>query len=450
MENQSKFFTFLEKTVMGPMGKLAQFKFVRAITAAGMASVPFTIVGSMFLVLNILPLTLPTFIADLIKGPIENFAPLYMLANHATMGIFALYFCLGLGYELTRIYAEEDELDLTPLNGALLSMFAFFMTLPQMLFKDGVITRVTDLKEGSYVINGYAIGDTLSRLGTTGIFTAILMAVIAVQLYRLCVAKKWVIKMHEAVPLGVSRGFTALIPAFLVAVVVLLIDGLFISLGTDIFNVVAIPFGFVTTLTNSWLGLMVIYFLTQALWVVGIHGANIIFAFVNPIALANMTANVNGGNIPLAGEFSNMFVVMGVSGSTLGLTIFLAYLAKSEQLKAIGKAALVPGIFNINEPLIFGLPIIYNPYIAIPFFLAPMVAATIGYFAISLQFVNPVIAQMPWPSPIGIGAYLGTAGDWRAVIVALICGLASFLVYLPFIRIYDNMLAKQEKEQVTE
>lgn len=251
--------------------------------------------------------------------------------------------------------------------------------------------------------------------------------------------------MPDSVPEGVSRGFTALIPAFVVAFAVLIINGIFVGLGTDIFQVVAIPFGFVANITNSWLGLMVIYFLIQSLWIVGIHGANIIFAFVTPIALVNMAANNEGANIPLAGEFSNMFVTMGGSGATLGLIIYLAYMSKAEQLKMLGRASIAPAIFNINEPIIFGLPIIYNPALAIPFFLAPMASATVGYFAIKLGLCNPVVAQMPWPSPAGIGAFIGTGGDWRAAVVALVCAFVAFLVYLPFIRMYDEKLYKEEQ-----
>lgn len=203
--------------------------------------------------------------------------------------------------------------------------------------------------------------------------------------------------------------------------------------------------GFVLHLTNSWLGLMIIYLLTQLLWIVGIHGANIIFAFVSPIALANMAENATGANFAVAGEFSNMFVIAGGSGATLGLCLYLAFVAKSEQLKAIGRASVVPALFNINEPLIFGLPIIYNPALAVPFILAPMVTATIYYLANTLHLVSPIIAQVPWPTPIGIGAFLGTA-DLRSALLALICAFVAFLVYLPFIRVYDQKLLKEEQE----
>lgn len=445
MESENKVFAFLEKYLMGPMGKIASFRIVRAIMAAGMACIPFTIVGSMFLVLNVIPQTF-TFLEGFWNSTFLKIGDLYMLANKATMGILALYFCLVIGYEYTKIYADEEDLEVNPLNGALLSMFAFFMAIPQLIMEDGKMVLVNIMKKDVNIFNGWEMsGDGVSRLGTTGIFTAIIMSIIAVQLYRLCVKRQWIIKMPEAVPEGVSRSFTALIPAFLVAFVILTFTGILVAFNTDIFKIIAVPFGFVVYLTSSWLGILVIYFLIHALWIVGIHGANIISAFITPIVLTNMQLNIDGANIPFAGEFQNSFVVMGGSGATLGLCIFIAFLAKSEQLKVLGKASLVPGLFNINEPLVFGLPIVYNPFLAIPFFLAPMVSASIGYWTIKLELVQPIIAQVPWPSPIGFGAFIGTAGSLMAVLVSLICGFVAFLIWFPFIKIYDKKLVEQEK-----
>ena len=447
MEQQGGLFGFLENHVMGPMGKLAQMKVVRAITAAGMAAVPFTIVGSMFLVLSILPQAFSFWpiVADIFAASFDKFTALYMVANYATMGVLSLYFVISLAYELTKIYAEEEELNLNPLNGALLALMAFVMTVPQSMFEGGVMSALTSLEEGAVIVNGWAMGNGPARFGTTGIFTAIIMAIVSVQLYRMCVKKNWVIKMPDSVPEGVSRGFTALVPGFVVAFVVIIINGILIALGTDIFQVIGIPFGFVAGLTDSWLGLMVIYLLTQMLWIVGIHGANIVFSFVSPIALANMASNAQGTQFAVAGEFSNMFVIAGGSGATLGLCLYLAFAAKSEQLKAIGRASVVPGLFNINEPLIFGLPIIYNPALAIPFITAPMVTATIYYFVNKLEWIKPVVAQVPWPTPVGIGAFLGTA-DIKAALLALVCAFAAFLVYFPFITAYDKKLCKEEQE----
>lgn len=445
MSENSTGFSKFEK-IMQPLVKLSQFRVVRAIMAAGMATIPFTIVGSMLLVINILPQTFPG-LEGFFNATFFRISDLYMLGNVATMGTLALYFGIVIGYELTKIEAAETGVNVDPLNGALLSMFAFLMCIPELVKTDGKMILVNIFGDDGKVVDGFRVSGGISRFGSAGIFTAILMAVLAVKLYCLCVRKKWVIKMPEAVPPGVSKSFTALIPTVVVAFVVILINGILVALGTDIYDIISIPFSFVTGLTNTWLGLMVILFLIQALWIVGIHGATIITSFLTAIVLTNMQANAAGAHIPYAGEFLNCYVTIGGSGATLGLTIFMALLAKSEQLKVLGRASIVPGIFNINEPIIFGLPLVYNPFTAIPFFLAPMASGTLAYFAIKLEFVKPMVAQVPWPSPVGLGAFIGTAGDWKAAVLGILCAALAFIIYFPFIKNYDGRLVKEEKER---
>lgn len=438
----NKLFEFLEKYLMGPMGKVSTWRPVRAIVAAGMASIPFTIVGSAFLVLSVIPQAFNLqFIVDLWANSFDKIQALYLLAYKCTMGILSLYFAIVIGYEYTKIYVEEEGLNLNPLNGGLLAVFAYFLTIPELTYSKGMISSVT----GKTTIGGWTIGgDSLTRLSTSGMFTAILMSILAVQLYRLCVQKNWVIKMPEAVPEGVARSFTALIPGFVIAFAVLFINGIFILFGTDIYKVIAIPFAFVSHITNTWLGIVVIYLLVHALWIVGIHGANIVMGLVNPILLANMAQNVDGKFIAYAGEFTNSYVTIGGSGATLLLCFYIAFRAKSDQLRMLGKAAMGPAIFNINEPLIFGLPIVYNPMLTIPFILAPIVSASIGYWSVQLGLAGKAIAQTPWPTPIGIGAYVGSGGNIGAFVVALICALAAFVIWYPFIKMYDTKLYKEE------
>ena len=440
----NKLFEFLEKYLMGPMGKVSTWRPVRAIVAAGMASIPFTIVGSAFLVLSVIPQAFNLqFIVDLWANSFDKIQALYLLAYKCTMGILSLYFAIVIGYEYTKIYVEEEGLNLNPLNGGLLAVFAYFLTIPELTYSKGVISAVT----GKTTIGGWTVGgDSLTRLSTSGMFTAILMSILAVQLYRLCVQKNWVIKMPEAVPEGVARSFTALIPGFVIAFVVLLINGIFILFGTDIYKVIAIPFAFVSHITNTWLGIVVIYLLVHALWIVGIHGANIVMGLVSPILLANMAQNVDGKFIAYAGEFTNSYVTIGGSGATLLLCFYIAFRAKSDQLRMLGKAAMGPAIFNINEPLIFGLPIVYNPMLTIPFILAPIVSASIGYWSVQLGLAGKAIAQTPWPTPIGLGAYVGSGGNIGAFVVALVCALAAFVIWYPFIKMYDSKLYKEEMD----
>ena len=437
-------FEFLEKYLMGPMAKVSAWRPVRAIVAAGRASIPFTIVGSMFLVLSVIPQAFPvSFIETIWENLIDKLSPLYLQAYNCTMGILSLYFAIVIGYEYTKIFVDEEDLNVDPVYGALLSVFAFFLTIPELVISNNTFDY---LNVDGATINGWTIGgNSLDRLSTSGMFTAVLMSILAVQLYKTCI--RWAVKMPDAVPEGVSRSFSALISAAVVAIVVLIINGVFVALGTDIYNVVAIPFGFVKNIANSWIGIVVIYLLVHALWIVGIHGANIVMGLVTPILLANMAENANGAQIAYAGEFTSSYVTMGGSGAMLLACVWLAFAARSSQLKMMGRAAMGPAIFNINEPLIFGLPVVYNPILALPFMIAPIVAATIGYWSIKLGFAAVSIMQTPWQTPIGLGAYVGSGGSIGALITALLCAVASFIIWYPFLKMYDNQLLKEESAE---
>ena len=437
-------FEFLEKYLMGPMAKVSAWRPVRAIVAAGRASIPFTIVGSMFLVLSVIPQAFPvSFIETIWENLIDKLSPLYLQAYNCTMGILSLYFAIVIGYEYTKIFVDEEDLNVDPVYGALLSVFAFFLTIPELVISNNTFDY---LNVDGATINGWTIGgNSLDRLSTSGMFTAVLMSILAVQLYKTCI--RWAVKMPDAVPEGASRSFSALISAAVVAIVVLIINGVFVALGTDIYNVVAIPFGFVKNIANSWIGIVVIYLLVHALWIVGIHGANIVMGLVTPILLANMAENANGAQIAYAGEFTSSYVTMGGSGAMLLACVWLAFAARSSQLKMLGRAAMGPAIFNINEPLIFGLPVVYNPILALPFMIAPIVAATIGYWSIKLGFAAVSIMQTPWQTPIGLGAYVGSGGSIGALITALLCAVASFIIWYPFLKMYDNQLLKEESAE---
>ncbi len=436
-------FEFLEKYLMGPLTKLSQYKLVRAIQSAGMASISFVTIGSLFLVLNVLPMVIPG-LTGFYASTFDKVTPLYMLANVATMGVIALYFLLVIGFEYTRFIAEEEDLDLSPITGMLLSLFGFFMLVPQLVKGPEGISKVNDAEAG--IINGWAIGDAPARFGATGIFTAIIVCFVTVNIYKFFIKRDIRIKMPDSVPEGVSNSFSALIPVIVISIIFIVVNGILVSLGTDIFGLVAIPFGFVANLTGSWIGMIIIILFIQALWLVGIHGATIIGSILTPIYLYNMELNGSGSHIPLAGEFMNAFSYNGGSGATLGLVIMMAFLAKSQQLKLLGRASIVPGIFQINEPIIFGLPMVYNPNFAVPFLVSPMVSGSIAYFAISSGLVRPVIAQQPWPTPVGINGFIATGGDWKGLVLSLVCAIVNALIYYPFFKKRDNELYKEELE----
>lgn len=429
-------------------GRFSGSRFVRAIMDAGFSVIPFSIIGAIFLILTVLPQAFPIpGFKPIYDESIGRFGSWFQVVYNSTMGILALVFAGTFTYSYASIYAKEEKLKLNPVNALCMFLMAFFITVPELVWKKGSIQMVQSLKATNIIGGGYAVSaNGIERIASVGIFTGMVVGWTTVQIYRFTVKHNWQIKMPESVPSGVSNSFSALIPGFCIATVVATANLILVLMGTDIFKVLYIPFFFVSKITNTWWGFLVIVFLIHFLWWFGIHGATIISSFTTPIVMANMAANVNNGaNNFFAGEVMNAMVIAGGSGATLGLSIWLAFRARSVQLKEIGKIEIVPAIFNINEPLIFGLPIVYNVDLFIPFICAPMASGLVAYVAITSKIVPKIIVQQPWPSPVGLGGFIATA-SWQGAVLSIVCAIVAFLVWYPFIKRYDNILLKKEKE----
>ena len=436
--------------MMKALGKFSGSRFVRAIMGAGYSIIAFSIIGSMFLVLTVLTqvITAKGFV-DFYNNTFGRFNNIYTVIYNATMGIIAIYFAGSFAYNYADIYRKEENLLLDPLKAVFLTLMGLFITVPQLVWKGGNTIFVNILKKDNVVAGGYGIsGSGLTRIGATGIFTGLIVAWLTVQIYRFCIKHNWRIKMPASVPSGVANSFTALIPGFVIAVVIAVIDVILIVLGTDIFQLLFIPFSFVSNIANTWWGVLIIFFLIHFLWWFGIHGATIISSFYQAIVLSNMAANASGAHYVFAGEFANAFVIMGGSGATLGMALWMAFAARSKQLRELGKLEAVPAVFNINEPLLFGLPIVYNIKLFIPFLAAPMVCSMTAYAAIANHLVPKIIVQQPWPIPVGLGGMMATA-SWQGFVLALVNAIIAFLIWYPFIKHYDNELLKKEQADAT-
>ena len=432
--------------MMKILGKFSGSRFVRAIMGAGYSIIAFSIIGSMFLVLTVLTqvITAKGFV-DFYNNTFGRFNNIYTVIYNATMGIIAIYFAGSFAYNYADIYRKEENLLLDPLNAVFLTLMGLFITVPQLVWKGGNTVFVNILKKDNVIAGGYGVsGSGLTRIGATGIFTGLIVAWLTVQIYRFCIKHNWRIKMSASVPSGVANSFTALIPGFVIAIVIALIDVILIVLGTDIFQLLFIPFSFVSNIANTWWGVLIIFFLIHFLWWFGIHGATIISSFYQAIVLSNMAANASGAHYVFAGEFSNAFVIMGGSGATLGMALWMAFASRSKQLRELGKLEAVPAVFNINEPLLFGLPIVYNVRLFVPFLLAPMTCSMVAYAAIATHLVPKIIVQQPWPIPVGLGGMMATA-SWQGAVLALVNAVVAFLIWYPFIKHYDNELLKKEQ-----
>jgi PTS system cellobiose-specific IIC component len=286
-------------------------------------------------------------------------------------------------------------------------------------------------------------------MGSTMLFVAMLFAILTAEVYRLFVQKDWIIKLPDSVPTAVARQFTALIPGL----VVLGVSWLFIAVPMSQTESLTIStwlneglFAGLSSIGLSYPATMLGAFLEHLLWSFGIHGsAVIIFPFFEPLWV---TATTVGTASIITWPFYENNVWIGGSGATLPVVIYMLLFAKSKLLKDIGRIAIGPGIFNINEPVVFGLPVVLNPMLMIPYILSPLVIVTLMYIGTSLG-VFPILDKMvPWTTPIFFSGFLAASGGIGSKlmgVVAQVVGFsASFLIWLPFIRAWDKVNLKRE------
>ena len=411
------FFEWLEKYLLPPMTKLSEQRHLKAIRDGIVSTIPLIIVGSFFLVIAIPP-------SETLKALVKPYVTQIMFPYRLSMGIMALYASFGIAYNLAKSYK------LDPLSGGSLGLAAFLLTnVPLNIDPQGWVLP-------------------LSNLGGSGMFVSILMAIFAVEIYRFWKEKNLTIKMPKEVPTSVANSFAALIPATLIIIPIWIIRDL---LNFDIQEFILNIFKPLVTAGNSLPGIVVPILLITLLWGCGIHGDSVVGTVARPIWLAMLDANVAaqaaGQPVPnIAPEpFFQWFVWIGGSGATIGL-VLLMLVSKSRYLKDIGKACLIPGICNINEPVIFGAPIMLNPLLIIPFILGPVVCGIISYFAMVLNLVAKPVVLAPWTLPAPIGAYLATGGDWRAIILVLINIAIVTVIYFPFFKAYEKKLIKEGME----
>jgi cellobiose PTS system EIIC component len=269
---------------------------------------------------------------------------------------------------------------------------------------------------------------------------------LAVEILAFFHRRKWVIRLPASVPAAITQPFASLVPGL---VVILLVWGLFHLLSFDLFNFIVSVFQPVLTKAGDslpWVLLMVL--LDSVLWLTGIH-AVVLLALAKPIWLglfqANAEAALAGAPLPhiAAWPFYNWFVWIGGSGAVLPLA-FMLLRARSRSLRTVGKLSAPAVIFNINEPLLFGTPIVLNPILALPFFLAPATCAVFSWLVFKSGWITRPYVLPPWTLPAPVGAFLATGGDWKAIILVLINIIISGLIYWPFFRAYDRLMTARE------
>ncbi len=422
------FMEFLERSLVPIADKMNNNRYLTALRDGFMVALPLIIFGSIFVVIANLP-----FLDRLIgEEAFATYQDALGPASAATLSIMGLFVIIGIGYKLAERY------ELNAIYGGVVALASFLILTPQVL--EGVTGVIPT-----------------ASLGAQGLFLGIFTAFVSVELYRFFVNKKWTIKMPPGVPDAVANSFSALIPISLTLTLFLVVRIIFsyTPFGTVqefIYTVIQQP---LTALGSGLPATIIAVMLIQVFWFFGLHGQIIVNSVFDPIWYAlndeNLQAFMAGTELPnvVTKQFIDTFLVgMGGSGMTLAVIILIFIIGRSRQVKELGKLGAPPGIFNVNEPIIFGLPIIMNPMVIIPWIIAPVVVTIITYLAMSIGFVpKPAGIIVPWTTPIFLSGFLATGNAWQGAVLQLVNLIVVMLIWWPFLKVMDKNYYEKEKKE---
>ncbi|WP_017346381.1 PTS cellobiose transporter subunit IIC [Pantoea sp. A4] len=423
-------FGVIENRISPVAARLSSQRHVVAIKDGFIASMPFLIVGSFMLLFSHPPFSADSqwAFAQWWLGIVKAHNETLMMPYNMTMGIMSVFITGAIAYNLAQSYK------LNGLMAALLAVMSFLLVAaPQQ-------------------------GGTLSAasLGGEGIFTAILISLYATEVMHLLHKYHIGFRLPEQVPPKIRQSFDLLIPIMVMFLTLFPLSLWMQSqFGLLIPQAIMALFAPVISAADSLPAVLLAVLLCHLLWFAGIHGAAIVGGILQAFWLSNLGLNQaalnNGETVTkiFIEPFWQFFITVGGSGATLGL-VLLYLRSRSAHLRAIGRLGLVPGMFNINEPVIFGSPVVMNPLLFIPFITTPLINAVIAWTATRTGLINHVISLAPWTTPGPIGAAWSTGWDLRAVVLVLFLIGLSALIYYPFFKMYERQLLQQEVDMAAE
>ncbi|MGG5342050.1 PTS system, cellobiose-specific IIC component [Enterococcus sp. AZ020] len=436
--SMQKFNEIIDRSLVPIATKLNNQRHIAAVRDAFMLIFPLTISASLVILVNNILFSNDSFIVQLLRlssifPNLESAQQVLSSVANGTINIMSIF----ITYLVAQILAKHFEADSTLVG--LTSIACFMILYPKPFNSDDLNVISTQY------------------LGAQGLFVAMIVGCLVGEfLPKLFKVKRMQIKMPEMVPPAVSRSFSSMIPIVIVVGVAAIINFLVLMIAPEginelIYKGIQSP---LRDLGGNVVGVLLLAFIQTLLFSIGIHGPNTLNAVRSAIFteqdLANLDFVNQGGSlwdVPYKetwGILNDMFANMGGTGMTMGLIIAIFIASKRPEQREIAKMSLVPGIFQINEPIIFGLPIVLNPLLIIPFILVPMVNILIGYFATVVWQIMPSPAiGVPWTTPGIINLFLGTGGNIVAVIVGIVCLAVSTVIYLPFV-IASNRAQKIE------
>lgn len=423
---------FMNEKVLPPILKFVNTKAITALRNGMLYTMPFTIVGSIFLLLSNFPVQT---VADWVKD--SGLGVYFDQAYGASFAIMSIFAVMGIAYS----YVKNEGFEGLP--AGMIGLVVYLLTMR---------STVTDAE------SGITIGNVIDKSWTSGqgMSSAILVGLFVGWGYSWFLKRDIRIKLPEQVPANVANSFTALIPASVLITVAMIVYAIFdIVMKTTvvewIYDVIQSP---MQGVTDSLGGALLLGFSTPFLWFFGEHGSTIVGGIMGPILQANSLANsdilnsgkeltlANGGHI-VTQQFYDQFINVTGAGMTIGLVMFMAVLARSAQYRQLGRLSLAPAFFGINEPIVFATPIVMNPIMVIPFILTLVVSSMITYFALYTGLVPLFTAQVPWTTPPVISGFL--ISGWQAALLQLIVLTIVFFIYFPFVRKMDQINVAQEQ-----
>jgi PTS system cellobiose-specific IIC component len=440
-----KLLLFMERTLLPVTMRVVENRYMQAIRNAFIGSaLPMIIVGSVFLIFAIPPL--PADLREGVLGAVNLWLiaarPMLMIPFQFTFGLIALWVCYGVAESLAKHYK---------IDGGRVGLMAMATLL--------VFCLPVGVRENGHLVGLQAL--TLDRflenLGAVGLFVAILTGIAVAELNAFLLRRGIVIKMPPAVPPNVARSFEMMVPAFLAVGGAFLLEWwattafspqpLDPSTALTMPQIVMAKLSFLVQASDTLPSAILQILLMMLLWSVGIHGMNVVSSVAYPLWQNNLGANIAaiGAGEPathiVSEPFFHMYAHLGGSGATLPL-IFMLLRSKALQLKQVGRVALVPGLFNINEPIVFGVPIALNPLLTIPFLLAPTVIVTLNYLAMHSGLVPVATVQPPLTMPVFLGGFLAD-GSWRGMALQALDLMLAGLIYYPFFKLYERRMLSE-------
>ena len=403
---------FVNQRLVPALSALSENTYLSAIRAGMVSVVPLTIIGGFFLIIAYLP------VAGWDRR-VEPYVQLLQVPVTATFGLLAVFVCFAIGYDLGKRLKQEAIVSAT------LSTVVFML----------IQLRLEDLSL------------EMENLGSRGLFTAVLVALVSVSVQKWFTDRNVVIKLPENVPPVVYESFLSLTPLFFLVVVAWLIR---FVLGIDINALVEQLFSPLVFALNTLPGILVYAFLVTLLWSVGINGDNAMDALVAPIFLqflaANVTAMTQGEPLPYvtAYGFFTAFVNVGGTGATIALALIMLN-SKEPGFRKVSRVSLPTQVFQINEPIFFGFPIVLNPVFMIPYILNALILTASTYLLMHWEVISKPFVNVPWTTPPIIGHYLVTGGDWRAAVWGVLSIVIAMLVYFPFAKVAERQRLKAEQ-----